>query len=123
MRVTTVFLLLLITTAVSSCLNDKADEMTGINPCDTTYCAQVIKPIIQTHCMGNNAGCHVFGGSGEGDYANFNQLKEKVNLGIFADRVFITKDMPPSTTPLPALSNADRLLLENWVNAGAQGCY
>lgn len=121
MRIVIPLLFLLPVFFTSSCLNDKNEDV-GLNSCDTTYYATTIRPIILTHCMGNNAGCHVSGGSGEGDFAKFLQLKDKIDNGAFNDRVLVTKDMPPSTTPLPALSDASRLLLENWVNSGAEGC-
>lgn len=123
MRITLLFLsLICILQMISSCTKDKPNEVTGINPCDTTYFALTIRPIITTKCMGNNAGCHIAGGSGSGDFSKYIQLKDKVDQGAFKDRVLTIKDMPPSTTPLPVLSDAERTLLEDWADNGAVGC-
>ena len=122
MKVLYVILFVLIAAGMSACLNDKPDEMIGFNPCDTTYYALTIRPLVQTHCMGNNAGCHITGGSGSGDFAHFINLKDKIDAGSFQDRLFNIKDMPPVGSVLPELSDSDRTILQNWVNDGYPGC-
>lgn len=107
---------------IAACTSEKASLVPANTGCDTTYYALTIKPIIETHCMGNNSGCHINGGSGNGDFNKYLVLKDKVDNLTFNQRVLQDKDMPPPGTPLPQLDDADRTLLENWVNDGAIGC-
>jgi len=105
-----------------SCLNDKQDEAVPSNSCDTTYYFNTIKPLLQTHCIGNNTACHVAGGAGSGDFNSFMVVKDKIESGIFSHRVFVLMDMPPNPSILPPLSAADRTLLQEWIDDGYPGC-
>jgi hypothetical protein len=72
-----------------------------------------IEPIITSSCA--ISGCHVQGGSGPGNFANYNNVKAKVDDGTFVNEVVIDRTMPPSG----GLSDCDRQLLELWVDSGA----
>lgn len=111
---------LITVSALTSCLNDKIDESAQL-PCDSssTYIT-TIRPIIETHCMGNNSGCHITGGSGDGDFSKYADLKDKIDEGSFKDRVFDIMDMPMPA--LPPLTGSQIDSLKSWINAGAPGC-
>jgi hypothetical protein len=122
MRLTHVLPFVIIAFSVASCLNDKGDSTITV-PCDTTsYYHVTIKPLIETHCTGNSSNCHIAGGAGNGDFTKYSVLKEKIETGIFQQRVFILKDMPPDPTELDTLSDSERTILEDWVNSGYEGC-
>lgn len=115
-----VLLLAIILSGFFACSNEKAALVPENNPCDTTYYALHIRPLIQTHCMGNLSGCHA-GGSVNGDFTSYAVVAEKCQSGAFEQRVFIDKDMPASSS-LPTLSDSNRDTLQAWYNAGYAGC-
>lgn len=100
---------------LSACYYDKEDLLYGDLQCDTTNVSfsQEILPIIQNSCA--ITGCHVQGGSGNGIFENYIQIKSKVDNGSFAQRVLVQQDMPPSGS----LSNCQIEHLMQWINDGA----
>jgi hypothetical protein len=120
MKIHLTVLVALMIAMTSSCLNDKPDDTVPASGCDTTYYGTTIYPIIETKCMGNNPACHITGGSGNGDYSKFVNLKQKIDNGSFQDRVFVVKDMPPAG--YPQLTQAELNILTDWVSSGYPGC-
>ena len=113
MKKSTVFILFILT--LYSCYNDNEEELYGPVSCDVsaiTYTNDVL-PIINTSCA--TAGCHVSGGTGPGDFTNYNELKVKVDNGTFQTRVLIDKTMPPNSP----LSDCELQILQAWVDTGA----
>lgn len=108
-----VFILFILT--LISCYNDNEEDLYGPVSCDVsaiTYANDVL-PIINASCA--TTGCHVSGGSGPGDFTNYNDLKLKVDNGTFETRVLVDKNMPPNTP----LSNCDLQILQAWIDNGA----
>lgn len=105
----------MITILTISCYKDKEDLLYGNSNCDTTTVsfATDILPIIQNSCA--TVGCHVMGGSGNGLFENYNQVKAKVDNGSFRQRVIVTKDMPPSSP----LSDCQIQHITKWLDNGA----
>jgi len=89
--------------------------------CDTTYCYQVIRPIILNNCA--VAGCHISGGSGTGDFSTYagiqpyldGSLPIRINIPDQNDAFF----MPQGSSLTPADLNT----LNAWLNSGHPGCY
>lgn len=85
----------------SSCYYDNEEELyeyyNQSNPCDTAAVsfANDIMPMIQGNCV---TGCHVAGGTGNGIFENYAEVKAKVDNGSMQQRVVITQDMPPGTS-------------------------
>jgi hypothetical protein len=100
---------------LSACYKDKEDLLYGNTDCiiEGVSFAADIKPIIDASCA--TAGCHVQGGSGNGIFENYSQVKAKVDNGSMRQRVVVQQDMPPST-PLTACQLAH---FEQWLNEGA----
>jgi len=107
-----IFLVLIL----QSCYNDNEEDIYGEVTCDisvVTY-AEKIQPIINSSCA--TTGCHVSGGSGPGNFTNFNGLQNKINNGSFENRVLVQKDMPPNSS----LSDCELQTIQAWLDAGAQ---
>lgn len=108
-----VFIFLIVT--CFSCYFDNEEELYGPVSCDVsnvTYSNDVVA-IINSSCA--TTGCHVAGGSGPGDFTNYNELKAKVDNNTFQTRVLIDKTMPPSAP----LSDCELSILQTWVDNGA----
>lgn len=105
--------------ASSGCANNKRDEPKPEPVVDcvpgTNGFASKIKPIINAKC--STPGCHISGGTGNGWFDTYENLKEKVDDGSFNDRVFVKKDMPPIGHP--PLTEDELKSLKCWVNNGA----
>lgn len=100
---------------INSCYYDNEEELYPNFVCDTsaaTFMA-VIDPIIKSNCA--LSGCHVPGGSGNGDYTNYAGIKAAVDNGKIQERAINLRNMPPSGP----LSNCDILKLQTWINNGA----
>ncbi len=95
-----------------SCTFEKAKPL-PVGCSTTMFYATDIKPIIDSKCVT----CHISGGSGTGDFTNFNELNEKINTGIFNTKVFILKDMPQSGSP--QLTEDELGKLSCWLDQGA----
>jgi len=101
----------------SSCVKDqgKIDPPASMTACDSmhvTY-ALVIKPIFTTNCA--ISGCHVPGGSGNGDYTTYAGIKGKFDSGALNNRLFVQHNMP-AAGPI----NADDLKrIKCWMDAQA----
>lgn len=107
--------MLFLVMAVNACYYDKEDLLYGDLQCDTTNVSfnADINPIIQNSCA--IVGCHIQGGSGNGLFENYDQIKSKVDNGSFSQRVIIQQDMPPSNP----LSDCQIEHLLQWLNDGA----
>lgn len=113
MKKTTIFILF--TLVLYSCFNDNEEELYGPVSCDVsnvTY-SNDVSAIINNSCA--TTGCHVSGGTGPGNFTEYNQLKITVDNGTFENRVLIQKTMPPSTP----LSDCELQLLQAWLDDGA----
>lgn len=78
-----------------------------------------VKPIIDLNCA--NYGCHVPGGTGNGDFTSHAGLKAKVDNGSFKHMVIDTKQMPPTFSPgATSLTSCELKTLEAWVAGGAK---
>jgi mono/diheme cytochrome c family protein len=100
---------------MTNCTKDKPDPPLP-DPCDTTQVTYsgIVKTIVDQNCA--VSGCHVPGGSGNGDFTSYPGLKEKVDNGSFIKHIITQKSMPP---PPRMLSDCDRNKLLAWVNKGA----
>ncbi|MCB0429996.1 MAG: hypothetical protein H6585_00230 [Flavobacteriales bacterium] len=100
---------------VQGCTNDR-EVLPDIPICDTMQVsyAQDVYPLIQVSCA--VSGCHE-NGYIYGDFTNYQELKDKVDLGVFQTEVFDQKSMPQA--PVAPLTGAELQLLECWVEHGA----
>lgn len=107
--------LVLLLISIQGCYYDNEEELYGITVCNVTNVsfANDVMPIIQGNC--SVSGCHVAGGSGNGLFENYDQIKSKVDNGSFQDRVLDKREMPPSY----ALSDCNIQYLQAWLDAGA----
>ncbi len=83
----------------------KCDSLVRLNP--------VIDSIIVKNCS-TTPGCHIPGGTGNGDFTTYSGLKAKVDNGSLLNRVVILKNMPVS----PPLSDADINRIHCWIIQG-----
>lgn len=110
---------------VNSCTKDKGTVVSVNAAADTSIKYQThIVPILQTYCYGTGSqACHVTNTNqgANGDFTNYQGLKDKVNNGTIASRVFATNGgMPPSYSTGPqVLTASDMQKFQAWVNAGA----
>ncbi len=95
-----------------SCTFEQAEPLTVGCTATMSY-ATDIKPIIDSKCVT----CHFSGGSGTGDFTDFNVLKAKVDGGIFKTRVYTLKDMPQSGSP--QLTEDELGKIKCWMDQGA----
>ena len=108
-------IILIVTFSLQSCYNDNEEDIYGPVLCDTsevTFSADV-NPIINSSCATTN--CHASGGSGPGDFTQFDELKAKVDDGSFVNRVIEQQTMPPGTP----LTDCELQTLQAWLDAGA----
>ena len=107
--------LILFGLSLYSCYNDNEEELYGPVSCDVSAVSYTndVLPIINASCA--TSGCHVSGGTGPGDFSNYNDLKGKVDNGSFENRVLVQKNMPPSTP----LSDCELAILQAWLDNGA----
>lgn len=103
----------------SACTNNKLPEpiVTPVTFCDSlqvTFSGHV-NPIIQQNCA--ISGCHVQGGTGNGDFTTYAGLKPHIDAGRFRHSVIEgnTPVMPP-TGQLPV---EQLRVLDCWLNNGA----
>jgi uncharacterized membrane protein len=97
----------------ASCSFEKAEPLTL--GCSTTMSfASDIKSFIDSKCVT----CHAAGGSGTGDFSDFNVFKSKADDGTLKARVFISKDMAPALSP--QLTEEELGKLKCWMEQGAQ---
>ncbi|MEO8148752.1 MAG: hypothetical protein ABI723_14000 [Bacteroidia bacterium] len=110
----------------SGCLYDKGDLPEPALPADTTtvsYSKDIV-PIMITYCLGvGNQHCHVTNSNqgSVGDFSTYPGLKEKIDSGKFALRVFNSNGgMPPPYTNGPkVIAPGDLQKLHKWVDMGA----
>jgi len=103
---------------LSSCYYDNEEELYEYynqqNQCDTSAVsfANDIMPMIQGNCV---TGCHVPGGTGNGIFENYAEVKAKVDNGSMMQRVVVAQDMPPGT----ALTQCQIMQMQAWILNGA----
>ena len=103
----TVFSFLLV-----ACTFEKAEPLSVGCSTQLSYAADIDTIIVEKCVI-----CHTSGGSGTGDFTDFNVLKSKIDGGSFKTRVFTLKDMPPGgSTPL---TEAEISKLKCWIEQGA----
>lgn len=119
--------------AFSSCTFDKTDyvpKAPPINDSVTISYQNDIVPIMITYCDGkgypnnnNQQLCHVSNSNqgSNGDFTTYGGLKDKVDNGSIASRVFNPNGgMPPSYSQTPtSLTDSDLQKLQLWVAQGA----
>ena len=107
--------LILFVSMLSSCYYDKEDLLYGEDLCDSTNVSfsSDIMPIINNSCA--VIGCHIQGGSGNGLFENYAQIKTKVENGSLSERVTIQQDMPPSEP----LTDCQIEHIMQWIEDGA----
>lgn len=103
---------------LNSCKTDSEEALypADENPCqpkNISYSSS-ISPLIKNYCA--TVGCHVQGGSGNGIFENYLQVKSKVDNGSFLQRVVNDQDMPPGGN----LSDCEIKTIEQWILEGAQ---
>lgn len=84
----------------------------GCEPTAVSFSVYVL-PLVKNSCA--TVGCHVQGGSGNGIFENYDQIKAKVDNGSFKRRVVVDRDMPPSGN----LSDCQIKTIEKWLDEGA----
>jgi hypothetical protein len=73
--------------------------------------------LIQAKC--SIEGCHVPADSGGNgfDFRTYAGVKEKIDNGVFQNRVFVLQDMPPAGSTV--LSACELRQLQTWIDKGA----
>lgn len=112
-KFSTVFLLAFL----ASCYYDNEEELFSKigNDCDTlnvTYAIEVEGIIVESCAI---SGCHVPSGTGNGNFLEYEGVKDKVDNGSFENRVILQKNMPPNGS----LSACEIDQLKSWIGQGA----
>jgi hypothetical protein len=108
--------IMLLAALFASCYYDVEEELYANGNCDvpaTVSFTLHVQTLINNQCA--YSGCHVQGGSGNGDFTSYSGVKQKVDNGSFHQRVIVDRDMPPAA-PLP---DCDLQLLQAWLDQGA----
>jgi hypothetical protein len=93
------------------------EEMFDCEGVDVSYTMDIV-PIINETCA--LSGCHVSGGSGNGDFSTYAGLKAKADNGSLESRALIQMNMPPSNSSGPtSLSDSQKLIIACWIQDGA----
>ncbi len=108
-----IFIAVSATLIFSSCTKEKAEPLT-VGCAATISFASDIKPFLTSKCVT----CHTAGGSGTGDFSDFNVFKSKADGGSLKARVFTLKDMAPALSP--QLTEEELGKLKCWMEQGAQ---
>ncbi len=99
---------------LSSCTFEKGELPVVGFKCDSTvHYHPTIDSLISLNCS-TTPGCHIHGGTGNGDFTNYSGLKDKVDNGSLLNRVVTLKNMP-SAGPL---SDADINKIHCWIIQG-----
>jgi len=109
------FLLFLFSLLLFGCKKDNEESLYPEKeplPEEVSFSVNIL-PLINNSCA--TTGCHVQGGSGNGLFENYNQVKSKVDNGSLLQRVTVSRDMPPSGN----LPSAQVDLMEKWILDGA----
>ncbi len=96
------------------CKYDKEDELYPVlcDQSDITF-SRDIEPIIASKCA--VPGCHVTGGTANGNFEDYLGLNAKVGNGSVRSRVLESRDMPPSGSITPC----ELETIQSWLDAGA----
>lgn len=114
-----------------ACSYNSVEDLRGeVNPCDTVtadWSGSVIS-IIRMNCANNsfnpdqNFGCHGAGTPGaQGSFEDYSRVKGLVDAGRIQERALVdNNEMPPAYSTGPkALSDCDKTIIQNWIDAGA----
>ena len=84
--------------------------------CDTTAYTYsgTIKAIVDLNCA-TSSGCHG-NGSQYGAFTTYAGVKARVDNQLIQKRAVVNQDMPPAGS----MPDCERLLIKNWIDAGAQ---
>lgn len=99
---------------VQSCYYDNEEELYPGADCgieNVTFSADIL-PLVQANCA--ISGCHV-AGTGRTILTEHARIKAVADNGQLNQRVFISKDMPPSGP----LSSCQMKVLKAWIEQGA----
>ena len=110
-----VIVIFILTVFFVNCKKDNEEELYGKDECNPEMVSfsKFILPLINNSCA--TTGCHVQGGSGNGLFENYDQVKVKIDNGSFEQRVLVSKDMPPSQN----LSDCQIKTIRKWIDEGA----
>lgn len=118
---TTSYLMLLFAVSYYSCVKDKAKlPVVPVNPtiCDTmnvSFKDDVQPRILWTNCA-TSSGCHA-GTSVNGNFADYDGIKDAAAAGKIRDRVINKKDMPPPGVGGP-LPDSLMQIIDCWLKDG-----
>lgn len=100
---------------LSGCYYDIESELypTGCDIPEEPFLGEAVRTLIDTKCA--TPGCHVTGGTGNGNFETYQGVMDKVENGSFEDVTLISQSMPPSG----ALPSCEQQLIESWLLAGS----
>ena len=106
-------IILLLVIVLSGCKKDTSSILDNNCVIDTSRLTynQDIKPLLETRC-GFISTCHG-NGSPYGNYTTYQGINIHMSTGVFENRTFILKDMPPQT-----MSGCDFNKLKLWYDMG-----
>lgn len=110
---------LALSAALPACFFDNEEDLYEFyyeaNQCDTVDITWTthIEPVIRGKC--SITGCHVAGGTGNGIFESYENVKVKALDGSLMQRTVTDQDMPPSGP----LSSCQMEQIAAWVAAGA----
>lgn len=114
--------IVLATFIFTACTNDQADEPNAVecNLPDVSFKTDVM-PVIERSCSYQSS-CHA-SGAANGDFTTFETLQEDLDNEKFANRVLVSKDMPPQYAPEghpKSLDDAEIMIIQCWADGGYQ---
>jgi len=120
-----VFLVLLISFGLTSCLNDKADDFSPM--CDSSFFADSIKPIYLTNCYDpdGDGGCHNEAAASErGNFSTYDAAENGMQSRIEEMKYRLNLPLAdPDHMPMGReLTASDLNKLNEWLNANAPYC-
>jgi hypothetical protein len=98
---------------ITSCTFEKGELPVAQFKCDSTVHYHPTIDSIMVHSC-TTAGCHLHGGTGNGDFTTYTGLKSKVDNGSLMNRVVVLKNMPAAAP----LSDADINKIHCWIIQG-----
>lgn len=118
MKITKYQICIFLMLSVSACIN----EVREFETCDNGQLDEAVSyslrvaPVIRGSCT--LPSCHV-NGFENGDFTDFNQLKEKAENGLL-EMVITTDQMPPDFTEGPKLlTQCEKKIIIKWIDEGS----
>jgi mono/diheme cytochrome c family protein len=112
---TLLLLFALCTSLFQSCTYKKYELINPPKVDSTVSYSATIAPINFAQCNS----CHIPQGTGNGDFANYNGVKTKVDNGSMYLRVVVYKDMPTPGSGY-TLTDEQRNQYDRWIRQGAK---